>query len=129
MIIKLPLPPKDKKGRSILSPNTPSHWAAKARAKKIYREQANIAVLLMLDGNYPPLYEQGRLIFHWYHRTGHRMDVDNIMATMKSAIDGLVDGGIFTDDRYLTYGDPVQYTDKENPRIEVEITNYDWKTG
>ena len=93
----------------------------KAKAVKEYRSEAHASALVIIDGGYPPLYETAMVLFRWYHRTPHRIDPDNIIATMKSAIDGLNDAGVFDDDNKITYLPPEQFTDKDNPRIEIKV--------
>ena len=58
----------------------------------------------------------------FFHRTARKQDPDNLLASMKAAIDGLVDGGVLTDDRDLTHLPPVQKKDKDDPRVELVIT-------
>jgi len=49
------------------------------------------------------------------------MDADNALATLKSLFDGLQDAGIVANDRHLTHAPVLQYTDRKNPRVEIEI--------
>ena len=93
----------------------------KAKAVKEYRYTAYCMAIDEIDRSYPPLLESATVLFRWYHRTAHRIDPDNIIATMKSAIDGLNDAGVFDDDNKITYLPSEQFTDKVNPRVEVEV--------
>ena len=48
---------------------------------------------------------------------------DNIIATLKSSIDGLVGAGIPADDDHLEFERPViQVTDKGHPRVVLEVS-------
>ena len=60
--------------------------------------------------------------FLWYE-PNKRRDYDNIRAGAKYLLDGLVDSGIIEDDgwRCVTGLEDRFYSDKENPRVVVEI--------
>jgi crossover junction endodeoxyribonuclease RusA len=72
-----------------LSPNTPGHWSALARAKKAYR--ADCAWHAKAQGM--TRIEADRLHVHLtFHKPTRRaMDLDNLLARMKSGLDGLAD--------------------------------------
>ena len=58
----------------------------------------------------------------WYE-PNNRRDIDNITFGTKFILDSMVCMGIIEDDsrKYVDSIEHVVYTDKENPRIEVEI--------
>lgn len=60
-----------------------------------------------------------RIVAYW--KKAHKMDPDNLIATMKSAIDGITDAGIWIDDRELSFLPCVQDKDADNPRIEIHV--------
>lgn len=106
--IEIPWPPK------ILSPNARPHWASKADAKKRYRRTAMIvaAGARIEVGRAVRVGEQifVRLSFHPPTRREH--DADNLIAAMKSGLDGIADG-IGVDDALfrllpITVCDPVK---------------------
>lgn len=112
MIVTLPLPLKN------LSPNSRCHWRAKAAAVKAYRFAAKAAAW-KLGGK--PL-EAAQVQCKFYFRDVRRRDNDNLLASMKSAFDGLVDAGVFVDDNQLTHLPVEQAKDSKNPRVEIHIT-------
>lgn len=58
----------------------------------------------------------------WYE-PNNRRDIDNITFGTKFILDSMVCMGIIEDDsrKYVDSIEHVVYTDKDNPRIEVEI--------
>lgn len=62
------------------------------------------------------------LTIKWYE-PNNRRDIDNITFGTKFILDSMVCMGIIEDDsrKYVDSIEHVVYTDKENPRIEVEI--------
>lgn len=68
-------------------------------------------------------YERVNLTFAWYCKD-RRQDKDNIMAGQKFVIDGLVKAGVLENDGWKQIGDVTHRfdVDKQNPRIEVELT-------
>ena len=78
--VTLPWPPKE------LSPNQRLHWSKVARAKKKYRADCAFvgAELQAPDGKL-------HAHFVFYPPTRRRIDLDNLVARMKSGIDGLAD--------------------------------------
>lgn len=81
--VTLPWPP------TALSPNSRGHWAQLARAKKAYR--ADCAWQAKAQG--VTRIEAERLHVHLtFHKpTKRAMDLDNMLARMKSGLDGLAD--------------------------------------
>lgn len=90
--IRLPWPPSE------LSPNSRLHWSQLARAKKIYRRNC-WATTLEAKAAVP---EDGKLrvelIFHKPNR--REMDRDNLLARMKSGLDGVADALKINDRRF-----------------------------
>lgn len=97
--LELPWPPRQ------LSPNARGHWATTAKAKKAYRarcgaiaRQAGVGVLL--DG-------RSALAVHleFFPPDRRPRDWDNLLASMKSGLDGLADA-MGVDDRHwrLSFG-------------------------
>lgn len=93
--LTLPWPPVE------LSPNRPGHWAKKAKAKKAYRTacKAICEAYPYQGGSLPPdALLSVSMRFHPPSR--RRYDWDNLMARMKSGLDGVaqalgVDDAIF----------------------------------
>jgi crossover junction endodeoxyribonuclease RusA len=109
--ITLPLP--DRK----LSPNSRTHWAAKAKAVKAARAYAawqTVGNRLGLDA--------ATITVTPYYRDRRRHDSDNLLASLKPSIDGLVDAGLLTDDNRVTYTVHPAQVDKLRPRVEITVT-------
>ena len=90
--IRLPWPPSE------LSPNSRLHWAALAKAKKIYRQACWAATLnaraaVSADGNL-----RAELIF--YKPSRRHMDHDNLLSRMKAGLDGVADALKIDDRRF-----------------------------
>ena len=83
MTYSLPWPP------TALSPNSRTHWAKLAKAKKQYREacalNARIQGAKKLDA------EALHLTLTFYAPTKRAFDLDNALARIKSGLDGLAD--------------------------------------
>ena len=82
-IITLPWPPSE------LSPNKRQHWAKLAGAKKIYR--AACATQARLQGLDRMAANGVHLKLTFYPPTRRSFDLDNLLARMKSGLDGLAD--------------------------------------
>lgn len=103
----------------ILSPNKIKHWAQKSPIKKGYRNEGywkgqKFGVILN------PITHAVSLVF--YPPNNSPRDLDNLLASMKSALDGIADG-LGINDKYfrpitIDFGE----TDKLNPRVEINIT-------
>lgn len=77
-----------------LSLNDRQHWAVKARAVKQLRGDT---LLLVRQVKIPP-HQRIAVGLTYYPRTRHKRDGDNLTATMKPAVDALVDAGVVPDD-------------------------------
>jgi crossover junction endodeoxyribonuclease RusA len=93
--IDLPWPPR------VLSPNARPHWAALYRAKKAYKQTAKLLTLEALQGR--KCYATDwlivvKLIFHPASR--RRYDADNMIASLKSGLDGLAEALDIDDSRF-----------------------------
>lgn len=118
MTITLPLPHKH------LSPNARCHWRAKARAVKNYRTAATAAAIIAQHGE---RWEWGEssVLCRFYFKDARARDSDNLLASMKSAFDGLADAGIVENDRDFDHRPVWKSKDKANPRVEIEIERKD----
>lgn len=77
----------------MLSPNVPGHWAVKAKAKKAYKAACK-RIVQDTPGQMPFLAPDDVLAVHmtFYPPNKRNRDWDNLMASMKSGLDGLADG-------------------------------------
>jgi crossover junction endodeoxyribonuclease RusA len=76
----------------LLSPNVPGHWAAKAKAKKAYRTACK-RIVDETEGAMPSMPPDGavRVSMRFCPPDKRHRDLDNLMASMKSGLDGLAD--------------------------------------
>ena len=75
-----------------------------------------------------PAYERVDITITWYE-PNLRRDPDNIMAGQKFILDGLVAGGVIKDDsqRYINSISHQFEVDRENPRVEINVEEAEWK--
>lgn len=111
--VTLPLPPNE------LKPNARPHHMAKANKVKKYRLTAQLQALHA--GGSGRFWTTASIKIDYYHRTAAFMDRDNIIATMKAAIDGLTDAGVLDDDRDVTYLPVGRFKDAKEPRVELTV--------
>jgi Holliday junction resolvase RusA-like endonuclease len=92
---------------------------AKSVATKKYRMAAKEAAFKVIpwDAPYDALWIQCR----FYHKDKRTRDKDNLLASMKSAFDGIADAGWVRDDSQLTYMPVHTNKDKDHPRVEIDI--------
>lgn len=127
LMIALPIPPRD------LSPNARAHWAAKKDKTERYRNAACGAACRALrqEGLPPPMYKRAWVEIEWEHKTARLPDKDNIIAWLKSGIDGLTDAGIFADDRDIDFASPrvSKAADGRSPCVYLYVTGADDAVG
>lgn len=81
--LTLPWPPKG------LSPNARNHWATTAKLKKAYRKAC--ALTAMEQGARRLSADRLQVHLHFVPPNRRARDWDNLIASMKSGLDGLVD--------------------------------------
>lgn len=84
-----------------LRPNGRAHWTDKHRATKAYRALAAAEARLVCGGN-PPRWRKATVQIVWNSRTLRHPDPDNVVSSMKAALDGLQDAGVVANDRGLS---------------------------
>lgn len=114
--ITIPLPP------DALKPNARPHWSRKARAAKAYRKHAWAATLAATGVGPPERWRRASVQVVAYYPTARHPDPDNLIASLKSAFDGIADAGLIANDKELWPERPVILKDKANPRIEMRIS-------
>lgn len=112
--VVLRLPPKE------LSPNARPHRMAKAAATKLYRQLAWATAREALGRSRPKWTEATARVTFYFARPGRR-DRDNLISSLKSAFDGLVDAGLLVDDENLIVLPPKREVDASRPRVEIEV--------
>ena len=116
MKITIPLPPAE------LSPNSRCHWRVKAKATAAMRAISNSRTQFNLPDNHKP-FKSATIQATFYFRDKRRRDKDNMLASLKSAFDGLADAGLVADDSDFTHLPVVVCVDRVHPRVELEVTN------
>lgn len=84
----------------ILSPNVRSHWAAKSKAVKAYRQAAAwsmVAAGIPLFADKAPIV----LAITFVEPDRRKRDLDNMLAAIKSGIDGIADALGVNDRRFV----------------------------
>lgn len=110
------VPPKE------LSPNgSRTHWGTRCRIVKRTRDAAMLAALKLIPDGRQPRIKQASMQLRWFHATARRLDPDNAIARAKQLCDGIVDSGLVYNDKELTWLPVQQFTDKANPRVEIEV--------
>lgn len=103
-----------------LSPNSRAHWALRAKSKKESREYARIATLQAKITGLP---ESGRLAV-WidgYAPDRRHRDVDNFLASLKAALDGVADALGINDKRFVPYP-YIKDEVKKGGEVRIRIT-------
>ena len=93
MIITLPWPP------SILNPNSGGHWAVKASAKKGYKHDC----MWSIKTNQKPANLTGKipLLIRFRPPDYRHRDMDNMLASIKSGLDGVAEKWGVNDRQFL----------------------------
>ena len=85
-----------------LSPNTTAHWTVKAKAKKDYKRIAAMRTYQANQYGFNQIEGRVEVEFHFYPPRTGKYDEDNLIARMKSGIDGIAQA-IKTDDSSFHY--------------------------
>ena len=115
IVLDLGLPPRK------LHPNGRVAWREKATLTKAYRGYAADTTVLAMQklSMKRPLLTKARIQFIFY--VARRQDPDNLLAWMKSGIDGMADAGLLADDRDVAYEPVVQALDPKHPRVICQV--------
>jgi crossover junction endodeoxyribonuclease RusA len=112
--VTFPWPPKQ------LSPNARVHWAVKAKAAKKYRADCfNLAKQAVVKFE-----EEGKIhvFVDFYCPDKRTRDSDNLLASMKSALDGLADSLKVNDSLFVIHPFVKDETIK-NGQVVITITS------
>lgn len=110
IVLVLPLPDRR------LSPNARVCWQAKARAVKTYRSAA-----FFVAQQFPARWEQAECEATFYFKDKRRRDRDNLLASLKSAFDGIASAGVVNDDADIVYLPVRLEVDRDEPRVEIRL--------
>jgi Holliday junction resolvase RusA-like endonuclease len=103
-----------------LNPNKRLHYMALWSAK---RDAKEMAIALVLEKGKPQqAIEKAHITITWVAKDKRRRDIDNLFASMKPYIDGLVAARLIEDDSAMnvTYTLKYERGDKNNTIIEVK---------
>ena len=103
-----------------LSPNKRLHHMVLYRAKAAAKMDA--IALVMAQGKPDHPYERAHITITWIAKDRRTRDIDNLFASMKPFIDGLVHVGLLRDDDAMRVSYTLRYQqgEKANTIIEVE---------
>jgi crossover junction endodeoxyribonuclease RusA len=109
--VTLPWPPKE------LSPNASIHWAQKAKKKKEYR---TACWALTLEAKLIAPAGEGKIPIEitFYPPDKRHRDADNMVASIKSGLDGLADALKVNDKRFLP---SFHFKDEVAGMVKIEI--------
>jgi len=106
-----------------LSPNARVHWATRARVAKKYKTACHFSICQQSNSDERVGWRKAKAIITFYRpRKGRPADPDNLMASMKYAIDSLVSSGVVADDRGIVSEFGGVMDDNECPRVQIELT-------
>ena len=102
-----------------LNPNKRLHRSVVWRARREAREQAG---WLALAAGVPtqPL-RKAHITITFVAGDGVRRDIDNLFASMKGYIDGIVDAGVIADDSALNVSYTIRYERREKANTIIEM--------
>jgi len=105
-----------------LSPNARVHPLTLAKWKARAKRDAWYATKEKVIGE--PRWARASVKIVFYHKDNRRRDEDNLIASMKPYIDGIVYAGLIADDSHKNLIRlPVEFLiDKEDPRVELVFT-------
>lgn len=109
-----------------LNEYTESNRSNPRKGNRVKHKEQQIVNIAIRNAHLAPIHKPVVVNITWYEKDNRR-DVDNITAAKKFIMDSLVDTGILKDDgrRYVKQIVDTVHTDKDNPRIEVELIEVD----
>lgn len=101
-----------------LSLNDRMHWRKKASIVKALRGH----VAAEASRHMAPC-DRATVELHYVPRDARRRDADNLVATLKPCLDGLVDAGIVPDDTpdFLTWRVAIDHPDRTDPHLYLRV--------
>lgn len=115
--ITVPIPDK------CLRPNgNKSHWSKVSKARHAQRLGTFMECKKALAGRKSPMWEKCIVAPEVRFSTHHRMDNDNIIASLKGVFDGIQDAGIVANDQGLWASRPTIITRSKEPGITLTIS-------
>ena len=106
---------------SDLNPNRRLHYMNLYRAKAIAKDEA--IALVLQQGRPATPYEKAHITITWVAKDKRRRDIDNLFASMKAYIDGLVAAGLIADDSAKAVSYTLRYERGERDNTVIEVAN------
>ena len=102
-----------------LSPNKRLHHMQLYSAKRDAKDET--MALVLQQGRPSTPYEKAHITITWVAKDKRRRDIDNLFASMKGYIDGLVEVGLVVDDSAMHVSYTLRYErgDKDDTIIEI----------
>ena len=118
--LTLPFPPKE------LSPNARCAWQKKAAFVQSYRHECKIEGFKALRSMMPvaPFMSKDlpyAVTITFVLKDKRRHDWDNLLASFKAGIDGLVDAGLLPDDDVRSWSCSLRYEQGDKAGVRVEL--------
>ena len=104
-----------------LSPNKRLHWRPRAKAIKDAKEEAIGRV--HEQGRPTKPYERAHITITWVAKDKRRRDIDNLFASMKPYIDGLVAARLIEDDSAMNVTYTLKYEQGDKNNTVIATTN------
>jgi Holliday junction resolvase RusA-like endonuclease len=105
-----------------LNPNKRLHFYKLAAAKRNAKEEMIARVIEQVKKPYTA-FREAHIIITWVAKDNRRRDIDNLFASMKPYIDGLVAYGILTDDSADLISYTLEYEKGDENDTIIEICN------
>lgn len=115
--ILLPFPPAE------LSPNSRCHWREKAAAVQAYRHECEVRARQQIGWTMPPPWKHTNATITFILKDKRRHDWDNLLASFKAGIDGIVDAGLLPDDDVKSWSPTLRYEQGNKAAIRIEFTS------
>lgn len=119
MTVTLPFPYPE------LSPNARCHWREKAAAVQKYRHECKVLAMQAMRAYWLPYAFEDELpvqaVVTFVLKDKRRHDWDNLLASIKAGIDGLVDAGVLPDDDVKSWSPTLRYEQGEQACVRVEL--------
>lgn len=109
-----------------LNEYTESNRSNPRKGNRVKHKEQQIVNMVIRNAHLTPIHKPVVVNITWYEKDNRR-DVDNITAAKKFIMDSLVETKVLKDDsrRYVKQIVDTVHTDKDNPRIEVELIEVD----
>ena len=110
-----------------LNPNKRLHFYKVAAAKRNAKEEMIARVIEQVKKPYTA-FKKAQVTITWVAKDNRRRDVDNLFASMKPYIDGMVAYGVLTDDSadLISYTLKYEKGDENDTIIEICNDNSEW---